>query len=210
MDGEIVMIDLYTSSTGNGRRAAIALAECGLPHRVHRLDLTKGDQFKPEFVSINPASAIPVILDPAGPGGKPVSVAQSGAIVLYCAEKSGRLLPKDPERRIAAVQWFMQAMSDVQPTSSAVFYSGQPEAKSEAVTAHFMQRLMAMFAAADTRLNGRDYLADEFSVADVALYPVVLGRKTMLDAAPGLGHLKAWQARMALRPQVAKAVADNG
>ena len=204
------MIDLYTASTGNGRRAAIALAECGLAHRVHRLDLIKGDQSKPEFLAINPAAAIPAIFDPAGAGGKPVSVAQSGAILLYCAEKSGRLLPTDPGRRVVALQWFMQAMSDVQPTSSAMFYSTQPEAKSEAVTAHFTQRLMAMFATIDTRVVGRDYLADEFSVADVALYPVVLGRKAMLDAAPGLGALKAWAKRLSERPEVAKAVAANG
>lgn len=204
------MIELYTASTGNGRRAAIALAECGLPHRVHRLDLAKGEQHAPAFLAINPAAAIPAIQDPSGPAGVPVCIAQSGAIVLYCAEKSGRLLPNDPSKRIVAMEWFMQAMSDVQPTSSAIFYSAQPEGKSAAVTAHFEQRLMAMFASVDKRLQGREYLADEFSIADVALYPVVLSRHAMIDAAPGLEPLKAWAMRVAARPDVAKAVAANG
>jgi GSH-dependent disulfide-bond oxidoreductase len=204
------MIDLYTSSTGNGRRAAIALAECGLQHRVHRLDLAKGEQHAPAFLAINPAAAIPAIHDPSGPAGVPVSIAQSGAIVLYCAEKSGRLMPKDPTRRIVAWQWFMQALSDVQPTSSAIFYSGQPEGKSAAVTAYFEQRLMAMFAGIDQQLLGRDYLADEFSIADVALYPVVLGRHAMIEAAQGLADLKAWSTRVANRHAVAQAVAANG
>ena len=97
------MIDLFTAATMNGRRAALTLAECGLAHRVHRLDLGKGDQRKSEFVAINSRGTIPAIVDECGPGGTPITVTQSAAIVLYCAEKSGKLMPHDAQRRIEAL-----------------------------------------------------------------------------------------------------------
>ena len=115
------MIDLYSAPTMNGRRAAIALAECRLAHRVRLLDLAKGEQRRPDFVALNPSGVIPVLVDSDGPGGKPITVTQSGAIVLYCAEKSGRLIPKDRTRRSEAFQWFAQAITDVGPASSMLF-----------------------------------------------------------------------------------------
>src|SRR5271169_6928362 len=90
------MIDLYTANSSNGQRAAVILEECGLPYRVHKLDLMAGDQRKPEFLSINPAGAIPVIVDSDGPGGKPLTLSQSAAIVLYIAEKTRKFIPADP------------------------------------------------------------------------------------------------------------------
>ena len=111
----IDMIDLFTAATMNGRRSAFALAECGLAHRVHRLDLDKGDQRKPEFLAINSRGTIPAIIDENGPGGTPITVTQSAAIVLYCAEKSGKLMPQDPQRRMEALDWFMHAVSDLGP-----------------------------------------------------------------------------------------------
>src|SRR5258706_2965253 len=103
------MIDLYTSGTGNGFRAAIVLAESGLPHRVHKIDLTKGEQKTAEFLKRNPAGAIPVMVDGDGPDRKEGPVSQSGAIALYLAEKSPHVLPKDAARRARVWQWFMQA-----------------------------------------------------------------------------------------------------
>lgn len=205
------MIDLYTASTGNGRRAIIALEECGLDYRVHRLDLAKGEAKTPEFLKINPAAAIPAIVDADGPGGKPINIAQSGAIVLYCAEKSGKLIPKDPAKRAEAYQWFMQAATDVAPTSSNIFYiSTHVPVKDPANTGYFEQKLLTMLGVVDKQLAGRDYIAGEISIADIALYPVVAGRKALIDAAPGLANVKAWAARMAARPGVAKAIAANG
>ena len=205
------MIDFYTSSTGNGRRAAIALEECGLAHTVHRLDLAKGDAKQPSFLKINPAGMIPVIIDPAGPGGKAITVTQSGAIVLYCAEKSGKLLPKDPVRRIEAYEWFMQGATDLAPSSSALFYaSTHAPDKSAANMAYYQQRFLANCAIADARLKGRDFFAADFSIADVTVYPVALARKAVIDEAPGLANFKAWMARVAARPAIAKALAANG
>lgn len=205
------MIDLYTASTGNGRRAIIALEECGLPYRVHKLDLAKGEAKTPEFLKINPAGAIPAIVDADGPGGKPLNLAQSAAIVLYCAEKSGKLIPKDAAKRAEAYQWFMQAATDVAPTSSNIFYiSTHVPVKDPGNTAYFEQKLLTMLGVVDKQLQGRDYIAGEISIADIALYPVVAGRKALIDAAPGLANVKAWAARMAARPAVAKAIAANG
>ncbi len=205
------MIDLYTASTGNGRRAIIALEECGMTYRVHKLDLAKGEAKTPEFLKINPAGAIPAIVDADGPGGKPLNLSQSAAIVLYCAEKSGKLIPKDPARRAEAYQWFMQAATDVAPTSSSIFYiSSHVPVKDPANTAYYEQKLIGMLGVVDKQLAGRDYIAGEISIADIALYPVVAGRKALVDAAPGLANVKAWATRMAARPAVAKAIAANG
>ncbi|MBM3547882.1 MAG: glutathione S-transferase family protein [Alphaproteobacteria bacterium] len=205
------MIDLYTASTGNGRRAAIALEECGLPYTVHKLDLGKGDVKKPEFLKINPAGAIPAIVDPDGPGGKKVVLAQSGAIVLYAAEKSGKFIPKDPAKRAEAYQWFMQATTDVAPTSSSIFYiSTHVPVKDPANTGYFEQRFLTQLGIVDKQLEGKEYLVGECSIADLALYPVITARKAMVDAAPGLANVKAWAARMAARPAIAKAMANNG
>lgn len=197
------MIDLYTSGTGNGFRAAIVLAESGLPHRVHKIDLTKGEQKTPEFLKRNPAGAIPVMVDSDGSGGKDVTVSQSGAIALYLAEKSGKFLPKDPARRALVWQWFMQATTDVGPSSGMIFMSGSalPD-KSPANTAFFENRLLGFLRLCDQQLGGEDFLAGEISVADFALYPVVASRKALIDKAGGMPNLSRWAATMASRPGV--------
>jgi GST-like protein len=199
------MIALYTAGTANGHRAAIAIEESGLAYRVHKLNLQAGDQRKPEYLKINPAGAIPAIVDEDGPGGKPFALAQSGAIVLYLAEKSGRFIPKDPARRLAALQWLMQACSDVAGTSGTIFQLSMvaPE-KSSANVEFFEKRLVNALRVADQRLGEREYLADEFSVADLALYPVVATRRPVIEKHGGLPHLAKWAERMAARPGVAK------
>jgi GSH-dependent disulfide-bond oxidoreductase len=200
------MIDLYTASTSNGRRAAIALEECGLAYRVHKLDLHSGDAKKPEFLKINPAGGIPVIVDLEEPNGKPISIAQSGAILLYCAEKSGKLLPKDPAKRIEAFQWFMQAVTDIVPSSSVLFYLSLAPEQSMANAKFFEQRLLNYCAIADKQLAGREYLAGELSIADLALYPVIASRKALVDAASGLANLKNWEQRLSSRPSIVRAM----
>lgn len=196
------MIDLYMWGTGNGLRASIALAESGLEYKIHKVDLTKGEQKKPEYLKINPAGAIPALADSDGPGGKPVTMAQSGAILLYAAEKSGRMLPNDPLRRVAALHWLMQGCSDVAVTSGAIFaLENFVSEKVQSNTDFFKTRLTGYFRHVDARLAGREFLADEFSVADVALYPVASTRKALAE---GLPNLNAWLARVGARPGVQK------
>lgn len=200
------MIDLYSAPTMNGRRAAIALAECGLDHRIHVLDLAKGEQHRPEFLKLNPNGAIPVLVDTDGP----VTLAQSGAITLYCGQKSGRLLPADPSRLSTAYEWFAQALTDVGPASSVLFQLSLAPEPSPANQTFFEQRFLKHCANADRQLSGRNHLADEFSIADVALYPIVLARAALIASTAGLDHLKAWQARIAARPLTAMAMATHG
>ena len=202
------MIDFYTAATSNGQRVAIALEELALPYRLHKLELSKGDQKKPEYLAINPAGMIPAIVDHDGPDGKPLSLAQSGAIVMYLAEKSGKLLPADAARRAVARQWLMQACADCAAASNAVFLSTNivPE-KSPANIEFFENRLLRFFRDANARLNGRDFLSDELSIADLALYPIYAARKAVADRAGDLPNLTRWGAMMAARPAVVKGLA---
>jgi GSH-dependent disulfide-bond oxidoreductase len=202
------MIDFYTAGTSNGQRVAITLEELALPYRLHKLELSKGDQKKPEYLAINPAGMIPAIVDHDGPGGKPLSLAQSGAIVMYLAEKTGKLIPADAARRAVARQWLMQACADCAAASNGVFLSTNmvPE-KSPANIEFFENRLLRFFRDANARLSGRDFLADELSIADLALYPIYAARKALADRAGDLPNLTRWGAAMAARPGVIKGLA---
>ena len=199
------MIDLYLAGTANGFRASVALEEAGLPYRVHKVDLAKGESHTPEFLKINPAGLIPAIVDQDGPGGKPLALAQSGAIILYAAEKSGRFLPRDPVRRAMAWQWFTQGLSDVAASSGAVFRveNSVPE-KSAANSEYFKKRLLGFFSVCDTHLAGRDFLADEFSIAELMLYPNFALRKPLLDQAGGFAELQRWGKAVGARPGMQK------
>jgi len=199
------MIDLYLAGTANGLRAAVALEECELPYRAHAVDLAKGEQRTAEFLKLNPAGLIPVIVDSEGPGGKPFTLSQSGAILLYAAEKSGRFMPRDPAQRAIALQWVLQAASDIATSSNAVFVAENllPE-KTAANLELFKKRLLTAFAACDRRLEANEYLAGELSVADLLLYPNFAVRKPLLDQAGGYPHLQRWGAAMGARPGVAR------
>ena len=201
------MIDLYYGPTANGRRAAVILAESGLAYRIIPVDF---DAKPAALLKLNPAGLIPVIVDANGPGGQPLVLAQSGAIILYVAEKTGRFLPSDPARRAAAFQWFAHACSDISAASSTWFMAGHdlPE-KSDANLAFLEQRLVGFFRACDGRLAERDYLADELSVADFALYPFFATRKALLDRAGGFENLPAWGERMAARAGVKRGMAGQ-
>jgi GST-like protein len=200
-----IMIDLYLAGTANGFRASVALEEAGLPYRVHKVDLAKGESRTPEFLKLNPAGLIPVIVDHDGPGGQPLTLSQSGAIILYAAEKTGRFLPKDPIRRAMAWQWFTQGLSDVAATSGALFRveNSVPE-KNAGNTEYFRKRLLGFFSVCDAHLAGRDFLADEFSVAELMLYPNFALRKAMIDQAGGFVNLQRWGAAVGSRPAMQK------
>jgi GST-like protein len=201
------MIDLYYAPTANGQRAAVALEETGLAYRPHKVDLAKGEQRTPEFLKLNPAGLIPVIVDSDGPNGKPLTLTQSGAIILYFAEKSGKFLPRDGAVKAEALQWLLQTMSDVAATSGALFRleNSVPE-KSQPAIEYFRKRLLGFFSVCDQRLQGRDWLVGEISVADLALYPNFAARKALIDQAGGFANLQRWGAAMAARPGVARAM----
>jgi len=205
------MIELYTAQSSNGQRAAITLEECGLPYRVHKFDLMKGEHRTPEFLKLNPAGAIPVIVDPEGPGGAPITLAQSGAIAIYAAEKTGKFLPRDPARRALALQWLMFAATDCASASMLVFFESVllPE-KLPANLAFCEERLVKYLRVADGRLADREGLADEISIADFALYPICAVRKGYIDKAGDLPNLTRWMAAISARPAVAKGMRATG
>ncbi|MBL8488024.1 MAG: glutathione S-transferase family protein [Rhodocyclaceae bacterium] len=201
------MIDLYTANTGNGQRAALALEEAGLPYRVHKLDLMAGDQKGDAFQAVHPAGRIPCIVDPDGPGG-PVTLSQSGAILVYVANKSGRLWPEGSADRLAALEWMMFACTDAAPWSGVLFQSQHmmPE-RSTRNEGYIQDKLFRFLGEANARLVGREYLAGTYSVADVALYPVVALRRETLGNAGGFANLLDWAARVGARPAIQKGMA---
>ena len=194
------MIDFYTANSSNGQRAAIMLEECGLAYTTHRLDLVAGEQRKPEYLEINPAGAIPAIVDRDGPGGAPFTVTQSGAILTYLAEKTGRFLPRDARRRAEAMQWVFQATTDTAAASMMMFVLSRlaPE-KSDANLAFCEERTLRHLRVADAHLAGREYLAGELTIADFALYPLTVVRRPLIDRAGDLPHLVRWSDAMGAR-----------
>ncbi len=201
------MIEFYTAQTSNGQRVAIMLEECGVAYRLHALDLFGGEQQRDEYLRINPAGQIPAIVDPDGPGGQPFALAQSGAILLYLAEKTGRFLPADPYRRAIAYQWLMQTLSDVAAASMSIFLLSRlaPE-KSDANVAFFTERMLRFLRLADAQLANREYLAEELSIADFALYPLCAVRRSIIDGAGDLPRLTRWMEALGARPAISRAM----
>jgi GSH-dependent disulfide-bond oxidoreductase len=169
------MIDLYSWMTPNGRKASIMLEEVGLPYELHRIDITKNiDQFTPEFLAINPNGKIPAIVDRDGPGGKPIKIFESGAILIYLAEKTGKLLPSEPHARSLALQWLMFQMGGVGPMFGQRHHFARfAKDKIPYAIDRFTKETHRLYAVLDRRLGEVEYLAGEYSIADVATYPWV-------------------------------------
>jgi GST-like protein len=206
------MIELYTWTTPNGRKASIMLEEVGLPYSVHRIDIGKGDQFKPEYVALNPYSKIPAIVDPEGPDGAPLALFESGAILVYLAEKTGKLLPAVPRQKYLTVQWLMFQMGAVGPFFGQVHHFVRA-AKVEVPYAieRYLKEKDRIYAVLDRRLGESPYLAgDEYTIADVATYPWVARHewhRTDLNAFPGV---KRWFDTVGARPAVQRGMAVPG
>jgi GSH-dependent disulfide-bond oxidoreductase len=168
------MIDLYTFATPNGRKVSIMLEELALPYRTHIVDITKGEQFTPEFLAINPNNKIPAIVDSDGPGGQPLTIFESGAILIYLAEKTGRLLPPSGPERYDVLQWVMFQMGGVGPMFGQYnhFARFARERISYAIERYTLEskRLLHVI---DRRLQGSTFITREYSIADVLLFPWV-------------------------------------
>ena len=201
------MIDLYFAPTANGLRATVALEETGLPYKLHTLDLYKGEQHTPEFHRINPAGLIPAIVDPEGPGGKPLTLNQSGAIVLYCAEKAGKFLPADTATRALAMQCFMQAASDISGTSMTIFRLENSAPENSVLNVdYFRKRLKDAFLVCNEALKEKEYLAGELTVADLMLYPSFAMRRSLVEHDGAYDSLLRWADNMASRPAIQRAM----
>jgi GSH-dependent disulfide-bond oxidoreductase len=201
------MIDLYAAGTSNGIRARIALEECGLPYTLKFVDLSKGENKTPQFLALNPNGQIPVIVDHEGPGGKPLTLSQSTAILLYCAEKSGKFLPKDPALRAAMLQALMSASTDITPVFGAYFGAKNKDAASP-VTQMFKDRVRALFQVWDGLLAKSKYCAgSELTVADLSLYAGYARVKGAApDAVEGMTNVTRWADEMTARPAIQRAL----
>ncbi len=205
------MIDLYTWTTPNGRKVSIMLEECGLPYNTHPINIGKDDQFKPEFVAINPNSKIPAIIDSDGPDGKPLSIFESGAILIYLAEKTGKFLAPSGRARSEALQWLMFQMGGVGPIFGQVhhFLRAAKEPVPYAIERYGKEK-DRLYQVLDKHLKDHQYLAGDYSIADMATYPWVARyewHKTDLAAVP---NVKRWFDAISARPAVQRGMAVPG
>lgn len=200
------MIDLYAAGTSNGMRAKIMLDECGMPYKLHPVDLVKGEQKSAEFLARNPWGQIPVIVDSDGPGGTPVTLSQSVAIMIYLAEKTGKFLPKEGAKRAAFWAALMNAASDMGPTLGSIFTIARAETPHRPSQRIFEDRWKGYMKAWDSTLAKRKYCAGgEVTIADFALYAVIGRAKGVAPAlVEGYKNVDRWANEIGARPGVKK------
>ena len=199
------MIDFYTWTTPNGRKVSIALEEMGTPYTVHAIDLKAGEQKSAGFLAINPNGRIPAIVDRAEDD---FAVFESGAILVYLAEKSGQLLPGNRRGRSQVMQWLMWQMGGLGPMhgQANVFFRYFPE-KIPSVIARYQTETMRLLGVMDQRLAGEEYLAGDYSIADIACFPWVMQHDWAGLDISALTHLRRWLAVVGARPAVQRGMA---
>lgn len=203
------MIDVYSWPTPNGHKVHILLEECALPYRVHPVRINAGDQFKPEFLAISPNNKIPAIVDPEGPDGQPISLFESGAILIYLAEKTGRFMPTEARVRYEVLQWLMFQMGGVGPMLGQThhFRLYAPEKLPYAID-RYTNEARRLYAVIDKRLARSAYLAgDDYTIADIATFPWLRNWQNQGVEMAEYPHLKKWFDGIAARPAVEKGVA---
>lgn len=197
------MIDLYTWSTPNGRKVSIMLEELVMPYNVHAIDIGKGEQSEAGFVAISPNSKIPAIVDSDGPDGRPFALFESGAILLYLADKTGRLLPAGKSQRFEAIQWLMFQMGGVGPMFGQThhFLRAAPEPVPYAID-RYSKETRRLYGVLDRHLANREWLGAEYSVADIATFPWTARHEWHKVDLAEFPNVKRWYDRIAARPAV--------
>jgi GST-like protein len=194
------MIDLYTAATPNGHKVSIVLEELGLPYTVHALSFDKKEQKSADFLKINPNGRIPAIVDRANGD---FAVFESGAILIYLAEQTGKLMPSDPKGRSLVLQWLMFQMGGIGPMQGQanVFFRYFPE-KLQGAIDRYQHETRRLYEVLETRLQSVEFLAGEYSIADIATFPWVRGYEWSGVSVEGLTALQRWMATMEARPAV--------
>jgi len=203
------VIEVWTWPTPNGHKVHIMLEETGLPYKVIPVNIGAGDQFKPEFLAITPNHRIPAIVDPDGPGGKPLKLFESGAILIYLAEKTGRLMPADPVQRYTALQWLMFQMGGVGPMFGQYnhFASYAPEKLPYAIE-RYGNEVKRLYRVLEKRLSESEYLAGrDYSIADIATFPWARNPDRRGVDLAEYPSVKRWHDAIAARPAVQRGVA---
>ena len=202
-------IDLYTWSTPNGRKASIALEELGLDYNVHPIDIGKGDQHQPAFLAISPNNRIPAIVDPDGPDGEPISIFESGAIVLYLAEKTGRLMPADARARVKAMEWIMWQMGGFGPMlGQAHHFRRFAKEQIPYAIERYTSETKRLYKVLNGRLAEARYLAGEdYSMADVITYPWAARHEWHGVDLADFPDVQRWFGALSERPAVQRGMA---
>lgn len=204
-------IQLYSLATPNGQKVSIALEEMGIAYDAHKIDIMNGDQFTDHFISVNPNSKIPAIVDPTGDNGQPLPVMESGAILIYLAEKSGKFLPKDPTKRSQTIQWLMWQMGGLGPMFGQFGhfsrYANDPRDLSYGVE-RYEKESKRLLTVLDKQLEGKEFIiGDELTIADFAIMPWVDCLEVFYKAADRLEldtfkNVQRWRAALLARPAV--------
>ena len=207
------MIDLYALTSPNVQKIYIMLEECGLPYKEHFVDVWKGDQYKPEFAKINPNNKIPAIVDHDGPGGKPLAVIESGAILLYLADKTGKFLPKDPAKKFETIQWLMIQLTGVGPMFGqwTHFKLFAPKTGIDYSMGRYTSELKRLYEVLESRLGQSPYLGGEdYSIADIATFPWTRNHDAHGVKWDDHPNLARWFNAIDARPAVKAALAKVG
>jgi GST-like protein len=202
------MIEVYSWSTPNGHKVHIMLEECGLPYQIHAVDIGAGDQFQPAFLAISPNNKIPAIVDPGGPDGKPISLFESGAILIYLAAKTGRFMPEDTRGRYDVLQWLMFQMGSVGPMlGQAHHFRVYAPQKIDYAVERYTNEARRLYAVMNRRLAGSRYIAgSDYTIADMAIFPWLRSWKNQGIDWNDYPNLKGWFDEIAGRPAVQRGV----
>jgi GST-like protein len=205
------VIELHTWSTPNGRKVSIMLEEVGLAYSTHPVNIGKDEQFRPAFLAISPNNKIPAIVDPDGPGGKRFALFESGAILIYLGEKTGKLIPKDPATRYTALQWLMFQMGGLGPMLGQThhFLRAAPERVPYAIK-RYEDETRRLYGVLDKRLGEAEYLAGEYSIADIASYPWVARHEWHQIELAEFPNVKRWYDTIGARPAVERGMKVPG
>jgi GST-like protein len=202
------MLDLYTWRTPNGKKAPILLAELDWPFELHLVNLGQGDQRRAEYLAINPNGKIPALVDTEGPNGEIVVVFESGAILEYLADKAGRFLPKDQPGRAEVLSWAYWQVGGPGPFFSQMLAFARPEPRNHDAFEMFFGESQRLVRVLDGRLRDREWVAGDYSIADIMNYPWFAAvADEQPDALDGAEHVKRWIAAMAARPAVREGMA---
>ena len=200
-------IEVYSWAMPNGHKVHIMLEECGLPYRVHAVHIGAGDQFKPEFLAISPNNKIPAIVDSDGPDGEPISLFESGAILIYLAAKTGRFLPQDVRGKYVALQWLMFQMGGVGPMfGQAHHFRLYAPQKIDYAIDRYTNETKRLYSVLDRRLAEVPYLAGEYSIADIATFPWTRSYANQGVDLAEYPNVKRWFDAIAARPAVQRGV----
>ncbi|UVL59559.1 glutathione S-transferase N-terminal domain-containing protein [Pseudomonas sp. B21-032] len=207
------LLQLYSLPTPNGVKVSIMLEEIGLAYEVHKVSFESNDQLTPEFISLSANNKIPAILDPNGPGGQPLALFESGAILIYLAEKTGKLLPADPARRYQTLQWLMFQMGGIGPMFGQLGFFNKFAGKDyedKRPRDRYVAESRRLLGVLDKRLEGRDWVMDEYSIADIAIVPWVRNLIGFYEAGELVGFDDFANVKRVLAAFVARPAVERG